>query len=591
MFPILDIAGTPRTRGRLHGQLAREQIRISVATYARLFAYCGMTWTEATRKAAGYRDVIGDVAPSLLDEIAGIAEGAGLDASEVLALNARTEILPPTYPVSPSPLRAGALAANREAALPDWGECTALAVLPSASADGKTWLAQNWDWIGAQRAALVVLRMTDEHGRRAMTLTEAGMLAKIGLNDRGFGIGLNILRSLDDGTKPGVPVHVLLRHLLDCDDVEHAITTARALSHGASSNIPIADASGHAACLELSPRGVAVIVPHDGTLAHTNHYLDATQLEHAAPLSTIASTEQRLACAERHAMQKPIRRDSLFALLRDTGDGAYSVCREPDPSLEHEVRIESIAGVAMDLVERVMWIAPDVPSRVDFSPVALDTQAISIAQPSSDTAAISPSEIDAVLFDLGGVLIDWSPRYLFSRHFPNDDAGLDHFLAEVCPSDWNVSMDAGKPLHVGIAERIALHPQHESMIRRWVDEWPLMMKGPIEGMPAVLDALKRRDLRLYALTNWSADTFPHALERFEFMKSFDDIVVSGRIRMAKPDPAIFRHTIHQCQVAPARTLFIDDSAKNIAAAASLGFRVHHFTGTDGLRERLAAFLD
>ena len=210
---------------------------------------------------------------------------------------------------------------------------------------------------------------------------------------------------------------------------------------------------------------------------------------------------------------------------------------------------------------------------------------------SASPAPLSPSEIDAVLFDLGGVLVDWSPRYLFSRHFPNDDAGLDHFLTEVCPSDWNASMDAGKPLHVGVAERIALHPQHESMIQRWANEWPLMMRGPIEGMPEVLAELKRRRLRLYALTNWSADTFPHALERFEFMKSFDDIVVSGRIRMAKPDPAIFRHTIDQCRLDPARTLFIDDSEKNIATAASLGFRVHHFTGTNALRARLAAFLD
>ena len=210
---------------------------------------------------------------------------------------------------------------------------------------------------------------------------------------------------------------------------------------------------------------------------------------------------------------------------------------------------------------------------------------------STDGTPIARSEIDAVVFDLGGVLVDWSPRYLFARHFPNDDAGLDHFLAEVCPNDWNVSMDAGKPLHEGIAERIALHPQHESMIRRWVDEWPLMMKGPIEGMPAVLEALKRRNLKLYALTNWSADTFPHALARFEFMKSFDDIVVSGRIRIAKPDLAIFRHTIDQCHLDPTRTLFIDDSARNIAAAASLGFGVHHFTGTDALRRRLAALID
>ena len=371
MFPIVEVSGSARERGRRHGQLARDRIRISVATYSRLFAYCGLTWDEAQRKATGYRDVIAALSPGLLEEILGIAEGANLAETEILALNTRTEILPPTYPAIVSPQWDKALVTNRAAGLPDWGECTALAVLPDASGDGKTWLAQNWDWIGAQRNALVLLRITDEHGRRALTLTEAGMLAKIGLNDRGLGVGLNILRSLDDGTQPGIPVHVLLRHLLDSDNVASAVFTARTLRYGASSNIPLADAGGHAASLEISPRGVAVIEPASGALAHTNHYLDAAQSTRAAPLSTIASTEQRLACASRHALARPLGRDALFALLRDESEGAFSVCRSPDPAMAPEVRIETVCGVAIDLVERTMWIAPDVPARVEFEPVAL----------------------------------------------------------------------------------------------------------------------------------------------------------------------------------------------------------------------------
>ena len=124
----------------------------------------------------------------------------------------------------------------------------------------------------------------------------------------------------------------------------------------------------------------------------------------------------------------------------------------------------------------------------------------------------------------------------------------------------------------------------------WFDEWPNMMRGPIHGVPEMVDALKQRNVRLYALTNWSADTFPHALGRFDFLRKFEDIVVSGRIGMIKPDPAIFQHTIEQCRLDPPRTLFIDDSAKNTDTAARLGFHVHHFTGTEGLRARLEAFL-
>jgi len=198
--------------------------------------------------------------------------------------------------------------------------------------------------------------------------------------------------------------------------------------------------------------------------------------------------------------------------------------------------------------------------------------------------------IDTFLFDLGGVLIDWSPRYLFARHFAGDEAAMDDFLGRVCTSEWNVTMDAGKPAHVARAERIAEYPQHEPMIHRWFDEWPNMMRGEVPGTAEILRELRDRGHRLYALTNWSADTFPHAQEKFEFLQWFEHIVVSGDLKLIKPDPAIFRHAIEACALEPARTLFIDDSAKNTAAAAALGFQVHHFTTADALREYLAPLL-
>lgn len=371
MFPIITITGAPRERGRQYGAQARDRIQHSIASYARLFAFCGLTWGEAQVKAARYRDVIAGTSAALLEEMIGIAEGAGVAEPEILALNARTEILPPTYPSEPSPDWSVARERNRAAGIADWGECTALAVLPAASRNGKTWLAQNWDWIGAQRAALVLLRVTDERGRRLLTLTEAGMLAKIGLNDRGLGLCLNILRSVDDGQAPGVPVHVLLRHLLGCDDVAAASAAARSLQHGASSNILVADHGGHAGSIELSPRGVAVLAPRDGTLAHTNHFLDPGQAVHAAALNPLASTEQRLDCALNHAARAPLGKDDLATLLRDTSGGEFAVCRFPDPALPPEVRIETVAGVVMDLEGHVMWVAPDVPARVEFEAILL----------------------------------------------------------------------------------------------------------------------------------------------------------------------------------------------------------------------------
>ncbi len=373
MFPILDIAGTASERGRMHGAMAKRRVERSIANYRSLFEHCGIGWSDAQRLGQGYRDVIGDFAPALLAEIEGIAAGAGRTVGEILALNARTEILPPTFPDKPS----AEWLATRLGRPADFGECTAIAVSPARSASGETLLAQNWDWLGAQRDALVLLRIRGEDGSGCLTLTEAGMLAKIGCNDRGFGVCLNILRSADDGAAPGVPVHVLLRALLDCGSVREAVERVRALRLGASSNVLCADRSGDAAALELSPAAAHVVRGTDGTLCHTNHFLapEAQRAEVALPASL--SSAPRLACALRHAKgAQTLDLGSLQRLLRDETDGLLSVCRHPDPSLPEEARLETVASVIMELARGVMHVAPDVPSRTEYLPVALAAEAL-----------------------------------------------------------------------------------------------------------------------------------------------------------------------------------------------------------------------
>ncbi|MBE0615116.1 MAG: peptidase C45 [Burkholderiales bacterium] len=373
MFPLIEISGSARERGLQHGAQAKARIAHSIATYARLFAYCGIDWQGAQRLGAAYRSLIGDLDPNLLAEIEGIAEGAGRKLDEILALNARTEILPPTYPGDPHPERRRVNAANLRSGVPDWGECTAVAVKPAQSATGTTLLAQNWDWLGVQRSALVLLRVSTGKGASYLTLTEAGMLAKIGFNNRGFGVCLNILRSTDDGSRTGVPVHVLLRALLERDSVEDAIAFAAKLSFGASSNVLCADASGETAALEFSPRGLEVIRGADAALCHTNHFLAPAAAGHQASLASSLSTVPRLAriSALTGAHPGKFSAANLQHMLRDDSDGYLSICRIPDPSLEPEARIETVASLVMDLGERVMHLAPDVPTRVEYTPVAL----------------------------------------------------------------------------------------------------------------------------------------------------------------------------------------------------------------------------
>ena len=373
MFPLIEISGSARERGQQHGVQAKARIERSIATYARLFAYCGIDWQGAQRLGSAYRDLVGDLDPALLAEIEGIASGAGRHVDEILALNARTEILPPSYPGEAHADRSRITAANAKASVPDWGECTAVAVKPARSSTGTTLLAQNWDWIGAQRAALVLLRVRNTRGTSCLTLTEAGMLAKIGLNSRGFGVCLNILRSSDDGSHPGVPVHVLLRALLGCDSVADAVAFASKLSFGASSNVLCADAAGDSAALEFSPRGLEVLRGADAALCHTNHFLAPAAARHQASLAPSLSTVPRLAriSALTGAHQGKFSPADLQGMLRDESDGYLSICRRPDSSLAPEACIETVASVVMDLGERVMHIASDVPSRVDYVPVAL----------------------------------------------------------------------------------------------------------------------------------------------------------------------------------------------------------------------------
>ncbi len=194
--------------------------------------------------------------------------------------------------------------------------------------------------------------------------------------------------------------------------------------------------------------------------------------------------------------------------------------------------------------------------------------------------------MDTVLFDLGAVLIDWNPRYLYRPLFGGDEAAMERFLAEIVPPEWNHQIDAGKPFSDAVAERIRDHPQHAELIALWQNGWTKMLRDPIAESVAILGELRQRGHRLYALTNWSAETFPLARARFGFLDWFEDIVVSGEVKLAKPDPRIFELTIERCRLDPARTVFIDDSPCNVEAGNNAGLHTLQFTGARQLRTDL-----
>ncbi len=195
--------------------------------------------------------------------------------------------------------------------------------------------------------------------------------------------------------------------------------------------------------------------------------------------------------------------------------------------------------------------------------------------------------MDAVLFDLGKVLLDWDPRYYYRPFFANEET-LEDFVQRVIAHEWYLEMDAGKPSGQAIAERSRAHPEYAELIARWKEGWPLMMRGAISGSVDILDELRRRGVRLYALTNFSRETWPLAKARFEFLSWFEDAIISGEHGIVKPDPRIFELAISRCRLDPARTTFVDDMPANVEAARACGLRAIQFTSPEKLRADLAA---
>ena len=194
---------------------------------------------------------------------------------------------------------------------------------------------------------------------------------------------------------------------------------------------------------------------------------------------------------------------------------------------------------------------------------------------------------DTVVFDLGGVLIAWDPRHLYRKLFAGDETAMEHFLANVCTHEWNRCQDAGRSFAEGARLLKAEHPEKAELIDAYFSRFDEMMPGPIAGSVEILAELRDRGTPLYGLTNFSAETYPPAFERFEFLRWFDGILVSGEVGLIKPDPRIFELLIERFAIDPRRAVYIDDVETNVIAARPLGIHGIHFTTPAALRAELA----
>lgn len=193
--------------------------------------------------------------------------------------------------------------------------------------------------------------------------------------------------------------------------------------------------------------------------------------------------------------------------------------------------------------------------------------------------------IDAVVFDIGGVLLDWNPRYLYRELF-DDEREMEHFLSEICTLEWHGEHDRGKPFAVSCPELAAAHPKYAEMIHAWGQRSEDMVAGPIDETVELLRRLKASGVPCYALTNMEAETYPLRVKRFPFMRWFDGTVVSSFEGVVKPEPEIFGRLLERFNLAPERTLFVDDSQRNVDAARELGIQAALFESPAALEQLL-----
>ncbi len=347
--PEIEIEGAAYERGRQYGARAAAAIRQNAATYQRLIAYHAERRRQETLAAArAFGPILESHAPDLLEEMRGIADGAGCDLEDVLLINARSELM-------------GTM-----------DECTALAAGPAMTAAEDVLLGQNWDWYTAVEAEPVLLRIRQPGRPEILTLCEAGQVGKIGMNGAGLGVCLNFLSHAHRGQ--GVPIHVILRQMLGKAHLGAAIRAAYGVPRGGAANVLLAHAAGEILDLELTATDADFLYGDDGWLVHTNHFESPRLRSGDTGLTTSMSTLARAARARRllAGARGEVTTEAFQAILRDHTYGAYAICRHAEPGEPKLEQTETRASVIMDLAARTMHVAGGQPCREDYRAYALD---------------------------------------------------------------------------------------------------------------------------------------------------------------------------------------------------------------------------
>lgn len=333
----------PHARGEAFGSRWRTEVSATLAEYEDLFAARLVPDGVVRAIAEDSRELVAEHAPEVLAEIDGVARGAHIESWQAMVLNARTEIL------------------ARAAVVTE--ECSTGVLLPADGSAPRT--VQTWDWYSQMARDTVVRSQPAPDGARVAFFAEMGQVAKIGVSSRGVGVHFNILQHTTDGSRLGVPVHVVTRMILDhAGSLEEALAIVDGVPLGASTVLTVITAEPAAACVELSPAGWAAIRAVTGEpLLHTNHFLDPSLAAGETPATELSTTRDRLEFLGGHA--DALRRtDPLQRVLALASDEAGSVCVDPDPRRAPTDRPETKATITLDVAGAVVGFHASHPRNV-----------------------------------------------------------------------------------------------------------------------------------------------------------------------------------------------------------------------------------
>ncbi len=370
--PLIEVSGTPQQRGQQHGRQAAERIRRGIADYSAQLQRSGFGEAELREAVAGYLPVIENFDAHYVEEMRGIAEGAGVPFEQIVLLNARTELLQIASRRQREQQRAAGLPVDDD---PDG--CTGVVVLPEASAEGRLIHAQNWDWKAGCAETAIVLRVRRDDGPDYITFTEAGALGRFGFNEVGIAVTANYLECERDYSQLGVPLALIRRKVLEQTEFALALRTVYTTAKSASNNLIVSHAQGIAIDFECAPDETFLVHPQQGLLVHANHWQSGVALAKLRDTGILSTPDSLYRDRRVQSLLAPhygsITRGHVKGALFDRFADPWSVCRPPRQTLSSNLSA-TVAMIVMDPAAGLMEVAMLPALNREFQRFTLETK-------------------------------------------------------------------------------------------------------------------------------------------------------------------------------------------------------------------------